>query len=163
MAVQNSFLMFKEHAYNKKQDTRSHKQISCTIFIHLTSLKTLPVWQAAARCPHNPSRSLWWYIGHGYVTSPDAEHSPQSPSSCSPAPPLCRLRLHQPHQSGSIICKWQRNHLHVHILHRLRTANRVFSLLLFMIFLNTSVDCVSFYCIITALFQLHYRPSRFSI
>ena len=58
MVVQNSFLMFKEHAYNKKQDTRSHKQISCTIFIHLTSLKTLPVRQAAARCPHNPLRSL---------------------------------------------------------------------------------------------------------
>ena len=43
MVVQNSFLIFKEYAYNKKQDTRSHKQISCTIFIHLTSLKTLPV------------------------------------------------------------------------------------------------------------------------
>ncbi len=39
MVVQNSFLIFKEYAYNKKQDTRSHKQISCTIFIHLTSLK----------------------------------------------------------------------------------------------------------------------------
>ena len=35
------------------------------------------------------------------------------------------------------------------------TANRVFSLLLFMISLislNTSMDCASFYCIITALF-----------
>ena len=43
------------------------------------------------------------------------------------------------------------------------TANRLFSLLLFMISLNTSVDCVSFYCIATAFFQLHYSPSRFSI